>query len=123
MCKTNIDNIERLQALRGGSGYEKFSDTLGDNGINVSYVYAYMEKGVKPSKKTENGREARKALGIETVGLCYTRERRQTLNQYAREKGFTSWSAVGTFINNGGDPLKDLFTDKKQQENVCEIHA
>lgn len=111
MHRTDIDNTERLQALRGVSGYEKFSNTLD---INVSYVFEYMENGKKPSKKTENGKEARKALGIETVGLSYTRERRASLNRYAQEKGFTSWSAVETLINDGGDPLKDFPATKNK---------
>ena len=81
--------------------FEKLAEKLG---VNVSYVYDYLVKGIIPSNP-----EIRHKMGIYTAKEKYRRRRRERLDQIARDAGYTGWSNYETKILKGDKQcLKEL---------------
>jgi len=87
---TNI--IDRINCLKQEKielgSYNKLALKYG---VNVRYVWDLLANDRVP-----HSRSICKKLGIIKQGLSYTRTRNQKLNEVARMKGYTSWSAYGT---------------------------
>ena len=75
--------------LRKTRTYEAIGEMLGISRAMVKYIEAHP--GYRPSA------EMKEKLHLDpSPSLAYTRSRNAALDDLARERGYSSWSAVGT---------------------------